>query len=271
MNATVVIEDAVSRDIGELNATFPVDPEGVLNGDGSPVEQLVTPNNNNVYLLNNTFTADAGSIHLPTKNVPLNATYSEDEPVQGPTANIRHRDSSLEDMEELEEDDRIEEEAVFRRPLLPDGAPKKSFLIRTSTLNSDTPVSKNASDNISPPVAYDMERLAKQQEESNSFPFSNVLKLYLKLYCLLGLAQTSTPMGTRKFPPHRRPIEIDHNLGSPISSLAGPAHEGTVNFGPPIPISSSLASNHDSNSDSSTQIVRGIIMDNYKSFIKKST
>jgi len=60
-------------------------------------------------------------------------------------------------------------------------------------------------------------------------------------------------MGQRQFPPHRTPIEGDHNQGSPNLSLAGPANEGS-----PILISALLASNNESNSDSTTQIVRGI-------------
>ena len=101
--------------------------KGFLNGDGSPWEHLAKPNNNNLYLFNNTSTVDAVSIYLPTNDVPMNATsYSEDGPVQGPTAVTRHRDSSLQDMAESEE-----EEEVFRRPLLPDWGPEKSFLIQS--------------------------------------------------------------------------------------------------------------------------------------------
>ncbi len=100
----------------------------------------------------------------------MNATnYSEDGPVQGPTAVTRHRDI---DMEELEE-----EEEVFRRPLLPDWGPEKSFLIQSSTLDSEA-ISKNASDNILTPIAYALERIAKHQEESKSVVFN----LYFKVF-----------------------------------------------------------------------------------------
>ena len=75
-------------------------------------------------------------------------------------------------MEELEE-----EEEVFRRPLLPDWGPEKSFLIQSSTLDSEA-ISKNASDNISTPIAYALERIAKHQEESKSVVFN----LYFKVF-----------------------------------------------------------------------------------------
>lgn len=76
-----------------------------------------------------------------------------------------------------------------------------------------------------------------------------------------GLAQTSTPMGQRRFSALRRPaVEVEYNLGSPISSLPGPANS-TVNYGPPIPISAALSGNANSDStlDNSNHVARGFL------------
>jgi hypothetical protein len=53
----------------------------------------------------------------------------------------------------------------------------------------------------------------------------------------------------------QRPAEVDHNLGSPIISLA----EGIVNFGPPIPLRESIVGNAnlDSTLDNSNNRTRG--------------
>lgn len=53
----------------------------------------------------------------------------------------------------------------------------------------------------------------------------------------------------------QRAVEVDHNLGSPISSLA----DGTVNFGPPIPLRESIVGNANSDSmlDNSNNLIQG--------------
>ena len=52
---------------------------------------------------------------------------------------------------------------------------------------------------------------------------------------------------------------MDHNLGSPISTLT--PHEGTINYGPPIPMrdngSISGSSNSNSPLDNSNRAIRG--------------
>ena len=121
------------------------------------------------------------------KSGVLNATYSEDVPSQEPDGVGNHQlQRNLGDMEEFDEDegqDQIDE-IVFRRPLLPGAVPKKPALIRTSTLNSESPTKNGKQQDISPPVAYDMDRLARLQEESkfnrSCFDFFNpvvILKL----------------------------------------------------------------------------------------------
>lgn len=61
-----------------------------------------------------------------------------------------------------------EDEAIFRKPLLPGAVPKKS-LIRTSTLNIESPV-KNGSSFISQSIdVSEIETNARLQEESNVF------------------------------------------------------------------------------------------------------
>lgn len=59
LNATVVIEEAATKE-AELNATFHVDQ--MMNG-GTP-EAQISPCNNNVYNLNNTFTAASTPSHV---------------------------------------------------------------------------------------------------------------------------------------------------------------------------------------------------------------
>lgn len=206
MNATVVIEETTTKlgaTHGELNATFPVD----LNG--SPAEQM-SPCNNNVYNLNSTFQTQVGSNRsavgsLPVKPV-LNATYSEDDPVQGPVT-IQSRNCSLDELNELDE---IEEgdhcdvnEVLFRKPIMPGAVPKRP-LIRTSTWNTE--IAGSPKKQISPPTTNgmkDIEKIAKLQEDSNTILVifcQHVPKTCVAFFCLFsGLAQTSTPMGQRRF------------------------------------------------------------------------
>ena len=169
LNATVVIEDPTNKfgvPQAELNATFPVE----LNE--APEEEL-SPCNNNVYNLNSTFPTQVNRSavgSLPVKAV-LNATYSEDEPVQGPVA-VESRNCSLDEVDELEEleegDDRCDDlnELVFRKPLMPGAVPKRP-LIRTSTWNTELVPSPKKQ--ISPPITNglkDIEKIAKLQEDS---------------------------------------------------------------------------------------------------------
>ncbi|XP_046644940.1 uncharacterized protein LOC124333641 isoform X2 [Daphnia pulicaria] len=254
LNATVIIDEpstkiklnTTSTVQGELNATFPVE----LNG---PTEEELSPCNNNVYNLNSTFqTQPAASDRsysvgpAPSKTV-LNATYVEDEPVQGPITCL----DELDELNEIEDEDRCDfNEDGFRKPLMRGAVPKRP-LIRTSTWNYEltaspkkeiTPPSSKItppSSKITPPGANglkDIEQMAKHQEDI--------------------LAQTSTPMGQRRFTAFQRSTEVDHNLGSPIISLA----EGIVNFGPPIPLRESIVGNAnlDSTLDNSNNRTRGI-------------
>ena len=74
-----------------------------------------------------------------------------------------------------------EEEAVFRKPLLPGAVPKKT-LMRTSTLNSESPI-KNGSSFISQTIdVNDMETNARLQEESNNFYQMN-LYVHFLVFC----------------------------------------------------------------------------------------
>lgn len=185
LNATVIIDEpstkiklnTTSTVQGELNATFPVE----LNG---PTEEELSPCNNNVYNLNSTFqTQPAASDRsysvgpAPSKTV-LNATYVEDEPVQGPITCL----DELDELNEIEDEDRCDfNEDGFRKPLMRGAVPKRP-LIRTSTWNYEltaspkkeiTPPSSKItppSSKITPPGANglkDIEKIAKHQEDSN--------------------------------------------------------------------------------------------------------
>ena len=79
----------------------------------------------------------------------------------------------------------------------------------------------------------------KKNDNNMKFRFLFALKAYRSLVSLA-------------FP---RPAEVDHNLGSPIISLA----EGNVNFGPPIPLRESIVGNAnlDSTLDNSNNRTRG--------------
>ncbi|XP_045031217.1 uncharacterized protein LOC116925804 [Daphnia magna] len=237
LNATVVIDEPTNNfgttTQGELNATFPVE----LN---APAEEELSPCNNNVYNLNSTFstqpTSDRSYSIAPAKAV-LNATYVEEVPVQDPiTSESRNYClDELDELNEIEEEDRCDfNEEGFRKPLMPGAVPKKP-LIRTSTWNHEvlppspkkeiTPPSSKItppSSKITPPATNglkDIEKRAKLQEDI--------------------LAQTSTPMGQRRFSAFPRPAEVDHHLGSPIVSLA----EGIANFGPPHILRESIIEN----------------------------
>ncbi|XP_057366445.1 uncharacterized protein LOC130687302 [Daphnia carinata] len=235
LNATVVIDEPTNNfgaaTQGELNATFPVE----LN---APAEEELSPCNNNVYNLNSTFPtqppSDRSYSIAPAKAV-LNATYVEEVPVQDPiTSESRNYClDELDELNELEEEDRCDfNEEGFRKPLMPGAVPKKP-LIRTSTWNHEVPSPKKEitppsskitppSSKITPPATNglkDIEKMAKLQEDI--------------------LAQTSTPMGQRRFSAFPRPAEVDHHLGSPIVSLA----EGIANFGPPHPLRESIIEN----------------------------
>ena len=183
LNATVIIDEPSTKNKlstttiqGELNATFPVE----LNG---PTEEELSPCNNNVYNLNSTFPTQPASdrsysvVPAPSKTV-LNATYVEDEPVQGPITCL----DELDELNEMEEGDRCDfNEDGFRKPLMRGAVPKRP-LIRTSTWNNELvaspkkqitpPASKITppSSKITPPGANglkDIEKNAKLQEDSN--------------------------------------------------------------------------------------------------------
>lgn len=182
LNATVIIDEPSTKNKlntttiqGELNATFPVE----LNG---PTEGELSPCNNNVYNLNSTFQTQPASDRsysvgpAPSKTV-LNATYVEDEPVQGPITCL----DELDELNEIEEDRCDFNEDGFRKPLMRGAVPKRP-LIRTSTWNNEvaaspkkqiTPPSSKItppSSKITPPEANglkDIEKSAKLQEDSN--------------------------------------------------------------------------------------------------------
>lgn len=185
LNATVVIDEPTNNfgttTQGELNATFPVE----LN---APAEEELSPCNNNVYNLNSTFstqpTSDRSYSIAPAKAV-LNATYVEEVPVQDPiTSESRNYClDELDELNEIEEEDRCDfNEEGFRKPLMPGAVPKKP-LIRTSTWNHEvlppspkkeiTPPSSKItppSSKITPPATNglkDIEKRAKLQEDSN--------------------------------------------------------------------------------------------------------
>ena len=167
LNATVVIEDANSKTM-QLNSTFQVELNG-LGEEEEPVEQL-SPSNNNVYALNNTFDMNptrsvvVTNRRLSQVKTVLNSTYGESDPM--PTK--EPPPVSFNEMDELDEDDRVDE-IQFRKPLLPGAVPKKTTLVRTSTLNNEGPVTPEME---SPPMLpqygmKDIEKIAKLQEESN--------------------------------------------------------------------------------------------------------
>lgn len=166
LNATVVIEESTTKlgvTQGDLNATFPIEMNGCP-------EEEISPCNNNVYNLNSTFQTNVGPNRSVVSVKPiLNATYSEEEPVQ--VAVPSSRNCSLDDLNELdeiEEGDRCDvNEIVFRRPLMPGAVPKQP-LVRTSTWNYE--VTSSPMKQISPPITNgmkDIEKSAKLQEDSN--------------------------------------------------------------------------------------------------------
>ena len=174
LNATVVIEDAINKTM-PLNSTFQVE----LNGAGMEEEEEEamqhSPSNNNVYALNNTFDMQSTSTSAanrsrvvssaPVYNA-LNATYGESDliPARGPPPTSH----SLNEMDELDEDDRVDEN-LFRKPLLPGAVPKK-MLTRTSTMNDQPETPETPDMQISPTLPEGglkgIERIARLQEES---------------------------------------------------------------------------------------------------------
>lgn len=174
LNATVVIEDAINKTM-PLNSTFQVE----LNGAGLEEEEeepmQLSPSNNNVYALNNTFdmqstTTSAANRSRVVSSAPvynaLNATYGESDmiPARGPPT----ASHSLDEMDELDEDDHVEAN-IFRKPLLPGAVPKK-MLIRTSTMNDQPDTPETPEMQISPTLPEcglkGIERIARLQEES---------------------------------------------------------------------------------------------------------
>lgn len=166
MNATVVIQETITKlsaTQADLNATFPVDVNG-------PPEQELSPRNNNVYNLNSTFQAqpatNRAAMNTTQTKAALNATYSEQEPVHGPPSSRTPRNSSLDDLDEIE-DETFDVEDVFRKPLMPGAVPKRP-LVRTSTWNNDTPGSSPRKQTTPPTVdgLTELEKCAKLQEDS---------------------------------------------------------------------------------------------------------
>lgn len=175
LNATVVIEDAINKTM-PLNSTFQVELNGAGMEEGEEEEAMQhSPSNNNVYALNNTFdmqstttsTANRSRIvsSAPVYNA-LNATYGESEmiPTKGPPT----ASHSFNEMDELDEDDRVDEN-LFRKPLLPGAVPKK-MLTRTSTMNDHPETPETPEMQISPTLPEGglkgIERIARLQEES---------------------------------------------------------------------------------------------------------
>jgi len=201
LSSTVVLEDDENHEHQtDINATFQIDQN-----DFPEEESLVTACNNNVYHLNSTFptqNSNRNGVQLPEKISLLNTTYQHAAEEDTPPP------------QELCADE--EDVDVFRKPLLPGAVPKKA-LMRTSTLNNESPVS--AEKDVSPLRAGfgldDIEKNARLQEES--------------------LTQTSTPMGKRSVSAFNRTAAIEPNLGSPISSLCETDRiDRTVNYGTPI-------------------------------------
>lgn len=139
LNSTVVFEEDGKTGQSEMNATFQIENE-----ESSPY-------NNNVYHLNSTFPTQISN----GNSVVMNTTYQHP-----PEEDI----AAVETPPPPEFAD--EDEAIFRKPLLPGAVPKRS-LIRTSTLNIESPV-KNGSSYISQAIdVNDVETNARLQEESN--------------------------------------------------------------------------------------------------------
>lgn len=172
MNETVVIQETVTK-LGttqaDLNATFPVDANG-------PPEQ--EPCNNNVYNLNSTFqaqpTTNRAQMNTTLTKIALNATYCEQEQVHG-SAPETPRNSSLDDLDEIDDETFDGEEEIFRKPLMPGAVPKRP-LVRTSTWNNETPGSSPGKQ-ITPPAKsglMELEKCAKLQEESKTSKYSFV-------------------------------------------------------------------------------------------------
>lgn len=208
LNSTVVFEEDEKSGKSDMNATFQIENE-----ESSPC-------NNNVYPLNSTFPTEISN----GNSVVMNTTYQHP-PEEDLAAAETPPPPEFAD----------EEEAVFRKPLLPGAVPKKT-LMRTSTLNSESPI-KNGSSFISQTIdVNDMETNARLQEES--------------------LAHTSTPVGQRKISVLNRTGVIEPNLGSPISSLSesNPV-DLTVDYDQPIQMNEFIINN--SLPDNSSTKIRG--------------